>query len=62
VETPAESRQRPDMGVDGRTAQVLKMIVVEMGAVERRLGWTHLVQIGEVIVHKVGKRLRWVHA
>jgi hypothetical protein len=47
--------------VNRSPAQVLEEVVVEMNAVERRLGWTYLVQIGEVVVDKMRKGLRWVH-
>jgi len=35
---------------------------VQVDAVEARLARQNLLQIGEVIVDEVRKRLRWVHA
>ena len=36
--------------------------VVQVNAIEARLAGEHLIEIGEVIVDKMGEGLRWVHA
>ena len=58
----AESGEGAHVRVDGGTAQVLEEVVVDVNAVRARLAWQDFIEIGEVIVDKVGKRLRWVHA
>jgi len=50
------------VGVDGGAAQVLEEVIVQVDPVERRLGRTNLLQVGEVVVDKMRERLRWVHA
>ena len=62
IEAAAEPRQSPDVSVDRRPAQILEQVVMQVDAVEARLTGENLLQICEVIVDKVGKRLRWVHA
>ena len=39
VEPAAEAREGPDVGVDGRPAQILEQVVVEMDAVQAGLAW-----------------------
>ena len=62
MEPPAEAGQRADVRLDGRAAQVLEQVVVEVDAVEARLAGEDLIEIGEVIVDEMRKWLRWVHA
>jgi hypothetical protein len=50
------------VSLDGRPAQILEQVVVQMDAVETRLTRQNFLQIGEVVVDEVRKRLRWVHA
>ena len=62
AEPPAEAGHRADMRVDGGAAQILEEIVMQVDAVQAGLAGEHLVEIGEVVVDEVRKRLRWVHA
>jgi hypothetical protein len=56
---PAEPRQRAYVIFDTWPAQILEQVVVQVDAVEARLTRQNLLQIGEVIVDEVRKRLRW---
>jgi hypothetical protein len=62
VKTAAEPRQRARVRVDSGPAQVLQEVVMEMDAVQAGLTGTDLVEIREIVVDEVRKRLRWVHA
>jgi hypothetical protein len=50
------------VGVDPWPAEIFEQVIVKVRAVERRLGRTDLVQIGEIVVDKMREGLRWVHA
>ena len=52
-ETPREGAELPDLGVNRRTAQILEQVIVQMDAVEGRVGRMHLVQIREVFIDEV---------
>jgi hypothetical protein len=58
----AEPRQGTDVRIDGRSAQILEKVIVEMRPIERGLGRKYLMQVREIVVDKMRKRLRWVHA
>jgi hypothetical protein len=62
VKASAEAGQRADVVVDGGAAQILEQVVVQMHPVQAGLCGENLVQVREVVVDEVGKRLRWVHA
>jgi hypothetical protein len=62
METAAEAGEGPDVGVDRGAAQVFEQVIVQVDAVETRPAGKHLVQVREVIVDEMRKRLRWVHA
>jgi hypothetical protein len=61
VKTAAEPREGPDVRLDGRPAQIVEEVVMEMDAIQAGLTGEHLVQVREVVVDEVRKRLRWVH-
>jgi hypothetical protein len=50
-----ETSKIPDLGVNGLTAEVLQEVVVQMDAVEGRVGRMDLVEIGQVLVDEVRK-------
>ena len=50
------------MGVDGRAAQILQQVVMEVNAVKARVTRVCLVQVREIVVDEMRKWLRWVHA
>ena len=54
-ETAGEGAQVADLRVDGRPAQILEQVVVQMDPVEGGVGGMHLVQIREVFVDEVGQ-------
>ncbi len=62
VKATAEPRQRPDVGIDGGSTQVLEQVVMDVDTVQPRVAGQCLVQVREVVVDEVGKWLRWVHA
>ena len=57
-----EAGQRADVRLYGRAAEILQQVVVQVDAVLARLAGKNLVEIGEVIIDKMGERLRLVHA
>jgi hypothetical protein len=62
LKSPTETGQRASVRLYRRAAEVLQQVVVEVHAIEARLAGQRLIEIGEVIVDKMRKRLRWVHA
>ena len=62
VEPAAKTRQGSNVGVDSRPAQILEQVIVDMDSVQTGVTRQRLVEIGEVIVDEVRKRLRWVHS
>ena len=42
--------------------EILEQVVVKVNAIKACLAGQRLIEIGEVIVDKMGERLRWVHA
>ncbi len=62
AKAPSEPGKGPDVGVDTRAAQIFQQVIVQVGSVQGRQGRKHLVEIGEVVVDKMRKWLRWVHA
>ncbi len=51
----AETAKGADLRVDGLAAVILEEVVVKMNAVEGRIRWVDLVQVGEVLVNEVGQ-------
>ena len=49
----AKRAELADLRVDRRPAEVLEQVVVQVDAVERRVGGMDLVQVREVFVHEV---------
>jgi hypothetical protein len=62
LKTTAEACESANVRVDRGSTQVLEQIVMDMNAVRARLAGQGFIEIGEVIVDKVGKWLRWVHS
>ena len=62
LEAATESRQGADVRFYRRPAEILQQVVVQVNAVPAGLTRKDLMEIGQVIIDKMGKRLRWVHA
>jgi len=62
LEPAPEAGEGSDVRFYGRAAEVFEQVVVEVDAVRARLAREHLIEVGQVIVDKVRKWLRWVHA
>jgi hypothetical protein len=57
----AETREGTDVDLYRRTAKILQQVVMQVNAVPARLAREELVEMGEVVLDEMGKRLRWVH-
>jgi hypothetical protein len=62
MEAPGEPGECPNMGIDARPAQILEQVVVKMDSVQTRLAGQHLIEVGEIVVDEMRKRLRCVQA
>ena len=62
LKTAAEAGESANVRVDRGSTQVLEQIVVDMYAVRARLAGQDFIKVGQVIVDKVRKWLRWVHS
>jgi hypothetical protein len=62
LEAAAEAGQGPRVVLERGPAEVLQQVVVLMNAVEGGLARQSLVEVPEVVVDKMGKWLRLVHA
>ncbi len=51
---PREAAERADLLVDGGAAEILEEVIVEMDAVERRIGGVNLVQPRQILVDEMG--------
>ena len=61
VKAAGEPGKGVDVGVDGRPAQILEQVVMQMDAVQTGLAWVHLLQIGEIVVDEMMKWLGRTH-
>ena len=55
VETAQKARERPRLGLDGRTAQIFEQVVKRVHAVQRGAAGMGLVEVTEIVVDEVGK-------
>jgi hypothetical protein len=62
LKPPAEAGEGAGVRLYRGTAEILQEVVMEMEAVEAGLTREDLIEITEVVVDKMGKGLRWVHA
>ena len=62
MQAAAEPGERADVRVDSGATQILEQVVMNVDPVQPGVAGQRLVQVREVVVDEVGKRLRWVHA
>jgi hypothetical protein len=62
MQAAAEPGKRSDVCIECGATQVLEQVVMNVYSVQSGVTGQGLVQVREVVVDEVGKRLRWVYA
>jgi hypothetical protein len=61
LKATAEAGYGTGVCLEGRPTEVLQQVIVLVNAVKGGLAGKHLMEIGEVVVDKMGEWLRWIH-